>query len=212
MGKISENDKQRVKKDRELGLTLYQLVEKYGYSKSTVALIIRDCDHSNVPRACPTRKVVVPVAATERPTLSKGDIGEAARQMICAKLMLNGVKVFRPVSEDTPIDLLTLRKDGAIQRCQCKYIYPEKTGNHRMSLCSIRKNNPRGAAKRHRYTLQEVDIFLGYCLDNDTVYVIPNAETGGRKDITLWVLRKSQGFNGHKEFNAQQWANRFDLL
>lgn len=129
-------------------------------------------DASKVKRASPTRKVVKEVQATPRPELSKADLGEAARQMITARLMLAGVTVFRPLTEDTPIDLLIM-SENKVFKCQCKYIWPSKNGSHRMSLASTRTNNPRKKSYTHLYTSEEVDFFLGYCLDNDSVYVIP---------------------------------------
>jgi hypothetical protein len=213
MNRISDDVREQIREDREQkGFTLSQLVDHYGGSKSTIALIIKGCDSSKVMRASSVRRVVVGVKAKARPDLSKTDLGEAARQMICARLMLNGVKVFRPMTEDTPTDLLVLKGDGTVAKCQCKYAFPVNSGCHVLPLCSVRKNGHNTKAVKHRYTQDEVDFFLGYCQDNDAVYVIPFQIAGSRLSLRLWVLRSRQGSNGDKGFNENEWRGRFELL
>jgi hypothetical protein len=173
-------------------------------------LIIQGCDSSRVVRASPTRTVVKDVSPKDRPQLSKVNLGEAARQMICGRLMLNGVNVFRPLAEDTTIDLLVLRKDGGVLKCQCKYIYPAKSGKHVMSLYASRGNHSRMVVK-HRYQKEEVDVFIGYAGENDGVYIIPNADTKGVKTLGFWIMRKNQGTNGGG-IDTAVYLNRFDLL
>ena len=80
-----------------------------------------------------------------------------------------------------------------------------------MSLFSVRKNGPADKAVKHRYTLKEVDCFLGYCFDNDGVYVIPNAATEGVQQLAFWVLRRSCGSCG-KGLDTVQFLNNFDYL
>jgi hypothetical protein len=128
--------------------------------------------------------------------------------MICARLMMNGVKVFRPMTEDTPIDLLVLRNSKVI-KCQCKYLFPISSGAHCMNLYTVRKNGPGSKAVKHKYTEDEVDMFLGYCLDNDAVYVIPFEACSGRSQLNLWIQRQPRQA---VEFDAERWKNRFSLL
>ena len=202
-----------IRKDREeCGMTLYELVAKYGLAKSTVFLIIRNMNASKVRRAAPSRRVVLDVEPMKRPNLSKTDIGEASRQMICARLMLNEVKVFRPMTEDTPTDLLVLKRDGAVAKCQCKYAWPASQGNHVLNLFATRKNGPRSVAVEHRYTKDEVDFFLGYCLDNDMVYVIPFDACNGKRQLAMWILRDPTGNNGTASFDCKRYAGAYDLL
>ena len=68
------------------------------------------------------RKTVDPAIRGARPDLSKANLGAAAQQMICARMMMAGVQLFRPMIEDTPIDLLVLTSTGTALKCQCKYI------------------------------------------------------------------------------------------
>jgi len=202
----------QIQKAREEGgLTLSQLESRFpGVSRSTIYKHIKGCDASKVQRASPTRRVVTNPSPVERPPLSKSNIGEAARQIISARLMLNGLDVYRPLSEDTPIDLLVL-VDGSALKCQCKYIYPTPNGSHTMLFRSVRKNGPNRQAVSHRYTHLEVDFFLGYCLDNDSVYVFPYEAAGGRLSTPLWILRKPCGTNG-KSLNTEPYLNAFHLI
>jgi hypothetical protein len=209
MKRIPEATRTQMRADRESGMTLTELVKKYERSKSTVFLTVRGCDTSKV--AWTVRRKTEDVLPKLRPSLSKTDIGEAARQMICARLMLNGVTVFRPMTEDTPIDLLVMKNDGGVLRCQCKYIFPIGDGKHVMSLFAVRKNGPKDKAVKHRYSLEEVNFFLGYCFDNDGVYVIPNTETKGVNQLAFWVLRDSAGSCGHG-LDTKRFLNAFDLL
>jgi hypothetical protein len=153
----------------------------------------------------------------ERPNLSKSDLGEASRQMTCARLLLAGVKVFRPMGEDTPIDLLVLTESGKVLRCQCKCLYPETkagkaTGAHLMNLYSIRKNGPASKAVKHKYTSEEVDFFLGYCLSNDGVYVIPYSVAANRSHLIFWIDRDPGHFNGTSSFDHKSWLNAYQYL
>lgn len=146
-----------------------------------------------------------------RPNLSKADLGEATRQMICARLMLNSVKVFRPMTEDTPIDLLVLAGNRVL-KCQCKYIFPDARGAHTMNLYSVRKNGPGSKAVKHKYTVDEVDFFLGYCMANDGVYVYPFAACGGRSTLTIRIGDPAKGRNQHDGIDHSAYLNAFSLL
>lgn len=203
----------RVSREVE-GLSLDEIKTKHGISRSTAASAIRGMDSSLVIRASPSRKVVPRTSVTPRPNLSKGDLGEAARQMILARLLFANIKVFRPITEDTPIDLLILRSDGVALKCQCKYAYPRGDGAHKMLTSSVRKSGPNSKAVVHRYTKNEVDFFLGYVLDNDSVYVIPFEElpTEKTKSVAIWVTRSPVGVNGGVSFGSEKFRNAFHLL
>jgi hypothetical protein len=149
----------------------------------------------------------------ERPELSKADLGEAARQMIAARLMLAGLSVFRPLGEDTPVDLLVLRPDGSALKCQCKAMFVARSGVHVMSLCTIRKWGPNGQVVKHRYAREEVDFFLGYAVETDSVYVFPFGATERFKEsLFIWILREPMNRNGSPRFDATSYKNAFDLL
>ncbi len=128
--------------------------------------------------------------------------------------MLAGVRVFRPLSEDTPIDLLVLTGDKRVLKCQCKYLY-EKLGRHChcMNLYSVRKNGPGDKAVKHVYRADEVDFFLGYCVEDDGVYVIPYAAAEGRSELFFWITRRPKGIqNQGRVFDCSAWRAAYQLL
>lgn len=208
---IPESVRLQIRTDREAGMGLDALVVKYKYPRSTTYYNIRDCNSSKVERNVRGKRVVGNVIPKDRPSLSKTDLGEAARQMICARLMLNGVKVFRPMTEDTPTDLLVLQKSGSVLKCQCKYVFPDKRGAHVLKCCSAGRGEERNHRK-HVYTEDEVDYLLGYCLDDDAVYVVPLNVTHGQSQVSLWILRRVCGGNGIKSFDGETYKNAYDLL
>ena len=116
------------------------------------------------------------------------------------------------MTEDTPIDLLVLHRGGSVSKCQCKYMFPTANGSHMLPLCAIRKNGAGSKAVKHVYTAEEVDYFLGYCHDNDTVYVIPFAECRGRSSLKLWVSRQRAGTNGEPAYPIERWVSNFAAL
>lgn len=197
-----------MRSDRESGMTLTQLMGKYGRSRSTVSYAVRGCDTSMVMKAAPGKRIVPSVESKERPGLSTTDLGEAARQMICARMMIEGIKVFRPMTEDTPVDLLVLRKDGSIAKCQCKYLFPSVRGCHMLKCSSSGRGEERGTG-RHIYTEKEIDFFLGYCWDNDDVYVVPRSFTAGRQECALWILRGPLGRGNRESVDGEKFRRAF---
>src|SRR6185503_5013244 len=141
-------------------------------TRSTAYKAIAGMDDSRVQKASPSRRVA-PIVRSSRPPLSKTNLGEAARQLIAARLMLAGLSVFQPLGEDTPVDLLVLRRDGVALKCQCKCMFLTRSDAHAMSLCAVRKWGPNAKVVKHRYRSDEVDFFLGYAVENDAVYVLP---------------------------------------
>ena len=148
-----------------------------------------------------------------RPALSKSNLGEAARQIIAARMMLAGLSVFRPLSEDTAVDLLVLRPDGVALKCQCKIMYLARRDVHAMNLFTVRKWGPNAQAIKHRYGADEVDFFLGYVAETDAVFVFPFDVTRRFKTtLYAWILRQPTNHNGTPPFDAAPFKNAFDLL
>lgn len=203
-----------IRVDREdHGLTLTEIAMKYELSSSTVQKAISEMDSSKVQKASPSRRVLPPTERPSRPSLSKGNLGEAGRQMIAARLMLAGLHVFRPLMEDTPVDLLVLRMDGQALKCQCKCFYVTQAGKHVMNLTSTRKWGPNSKAVKHRYTRDEVDFFLGYAIDTDVVYVFPFEAVSNLKDsVGIWLLREPVGKNNFEFLDPTPFANAFHLM
>lgn len=213
--KLTHEVMAQIQEDREVnGMTITEIAAKYSFSKGTAYAAIRDMDSSNVMRAAPSRPVVSKVERHHsRPPLSKTNLGEASRQIIAARLMFAGLHVFRPLTEDTPVDILVLRRDGTPIKCQCKCFFVEDSGRHVMSLVSIRKWGPSSKVVVHRYTREEVDFFLGYLIDNDSVYVIPfDAVSHLKRSVGTWVTREPVGQNKTKTVEMEQFKNAFHLM
>lgn len=139
--------------------------------------------------------------------------GCAARQVIAGRMLLAGLDVFQPIGEDTPVDLLVLRPDGVALKCQCKAMFVIDSGVHVMPFYSIRKWGPNAKAVQHRYTRDEVDFFLGYAVEVDTVFVLPFDATAHFKSLmTVWLLREPAGNNGKSRFDVAPYRNAFHLL
>jgi hypothetical protein len=203
-----------IRVDREeRGMTLTTIMERHGLSRGTAYKAIEHMDDSKVQRASPTRRVVQPVERPPRPPISKADLGEVGRQIISGKLLQAGLDVFQPLGEDTPIDLLVLRTDGAALKCQCKTMFLHRSGVHQMPLCTVRKWGPNSQAVAHRYTRSEVDFFLGYVVESGAAYVFPfDAVARFKHRLNIWILRQPMNRNGMPRFDATPYENAFHLL
>jgi hypothetical protein len=212
--KLTPKLREAIRVDREEhGFTLSMIMEKHGLRRTTAYRSIEGLDASKVKRASPNRRVVEPVERPPRPPISKANLGEAARQIIAGRLLLAGLDVFQPIGEDTPVDLLVLRSDGVALKCQCKTMFVAPSGVHVMPLCTIRKWGPNAKAVPHRYTRAEVDFFLGYAVEIDTVFVFPFDDTARFKSqLTVWLLRAPANNNQHQRFDATPYKNAFNLL
>jgi len=212
--KLTPKVREAIRVDREEhGFTLTKIMERYGLARSTAYNAIAGLDASKVQRASPSRRVVQPLDVPPRPPISKANLGEAARQLIAGRMLIAGLDVFQPIGEDTVIDLLVLRPDGGALKCQCKTMFVAKSGVHMMPLYTVRKWGPNAKAVQHRYTRDEVDFFLGYAVEVDTVFVFPFEATARFKSsMTMWLLRQPAGNNGKQPFDAAPYKNAFDLL
>ena len=133
--KLTPRVLEAIRVDREEhGFTLSRIMERHGLPRTTAYNAIAGLDDSKVRRASPSRRVVPPFERPRRPPLSKANLGEAARQVIAGRLMLEGLDVFQPFGEDTPVDLLVLRPDGVALKCQCKTMFIAESGVHKMPL------------------------------------------------------------------------------
>ena len=203
-----------IRVDREEhGFTITKIMERHGLPRATAYSAIADMDASKVTRASPNRRVVQPLDVPPRPPVSKANLGEAARQVIAGRMLLAGLDVFQPIGEDTPVDLLVLRADGVALKCQCKAMFVSERGVHVMPFVTVRKWGPNAKAIPHRYTREEVDFFLGYAVEVDTVFVLPFEATAHFKSrMTVWLLRQPMGNNGKQPFDVTPYANAFHLL
>ncbi len=112
-----------------------------------------------------------------KPTLTSHpvDVGHRAEAAILAELVKRGYRVLVPFGVNQRYDLV-LDCDGRFLRAQCK------TGRLREGViqCSTQsiQSNTRGT--RWRSYTGEIDLFIVYCPQNDSVYVIPADEVPSR--------------------------------
>lgn len=212
--KLTPEVREAIRVDREQhGFTITKIMEKHGLPRTTAYAAIEGLDASKVQRASPKRRVVQPLERPPRPPISKANLGEAARQLIAGRMLLAGLDVFQPIGEDTTTDLLVLRPDGVALKCQCKAMFVSKSGVHVMPLCTVRKWGPNAKVVAHRYTRDEVDFFLGYAVEVDTVFVLPFDATAHFKGkMTMWLLREPANNNGTARFDVAPYRNAFHLL
>lgn len=174
-----------IRVDREEhGLTLGAIMDRHKLGRGTAYKAIAGLDHSKVRKASPS-----------------------------ARMMVSGLRVFRPLAADTSVDLLVLRSDGRALKCQCKCMYLARNGVHAMNLFTVRKWGPNASAVKHRYGEDEVDFFLGYAFETDSVYVFPfDATRQYKTTLYLWLLRQPTNHNGTERFNAEPYKNAFHLM
>jgi hypothetical protein len=140
--------------------------------------------------------------ALPRPTLTSHpvDVGHRAEAAILAELVKRGYRVLLPFGVNQRYDLV-LDCDGRFLRAQCK------TGRLREGViqCSTQsiQSNTRGT--RWRSYTGEVDLFIVYCPQNDSVYVIPADEVPS----TGMHLRVSPPRN--QQDKRVRWANEYKL-
>ncbi len=103
------------------------------------------------------------------------DVGHRAEAAILAELVKRGYRVLLPFGVNQRYDLV-LDCNGQFLRAQCK------TGRLRDDViqCSTQsiQSNTRGS--RWRSYDGEIDLFIVYCPQNDSVYVIPADEVPNR--------------------------------
>jgi hypothetical protein len=211
--RLTEAVRESIRVDREEnGLALGAIMQRYGLSRSTAYAAIAGLDDSKVVRASPAPRLAA-IVRPPRPPLSKANLGEAARQVMAARMMMAGLTVFAPIGEDTPVDLLVLRSDGAALKCQCKCMFVDANGAHIMPLCAIRKWGPNAKAVPHRYRADEVDFFLGYAHETDSTFVLPyEAMRRYKTRVSMWLLRQPVGRNGTPPFDPRPYKDAFHLL
>jgi len=140
--------------------------------------------------------------ALPKPTLTSHpvDVGHRAEAAILAGLVKRGYRVLLPFGVNQRYDLV-LDCDGRFLRAQCK------TGRLREGViqCSTQsiQSNTRGT--RWRSYTGEIDLFIIYCPQNDSVYVIPADEVPSRG----MHLRVSPPRN--QQDKRVRWANDYKL-
>ena len=82
-----------------------------------------------------------------------------------------------------------------------------------MSLTATRKWGPNAKATTHRYTKEEVDFFIGYVVETETIYVIPfEAVAHLKSTLSAWFLRSPANKNGCDPIDVQPFKEAYHLM
>lgn len=131
-------------------------------------------------------------------TMQKGDIAET---QAVAELVKQGYTVSIPVSGHCPYDLV-LDKDGELWRVQVKHAMLRENG-HKLR-CSLKRSNPNANGTNDSYyTENEVDVYLIYCPEKDTLYWV---DFDDAPDANI-VLR----FESSIDHPGIRWAEEYEL-
>ncbi|HXR32002.1 MAG TPA: group I intron-associated PD-(D/E)XK endonuclease [Solirubrobacterales bacterium] len=103
------------------------------------------------------------------------DVGHRAEAAILSELVKRGYRVLLPFGVNQRYDLV-LDCEGRFLKAQCK------TGRLREGViqCSTQSIQSNTRSTRWRSYTGEVDLFIVYCPQNDSVYVIPADEVPSR--------------------------------
>ena len=140
-------------------------------------------------------------------TKTKGNIAET---FVLANLIKEGFAVSIPYGENSRYDLIIDTKKG-LKRIQVKYISKRKDrGSYVLPLRSIRANKNKN--RIIHYTSDQVDFMVGYCLDNNSCYIIPMDKIKMKSEIHLWIDKKPTGKNQFETFDSESHKNNWNLL
>jgi len=140
-------------------------------------------------------------------TKTKGNIAET---FVLANLIKEGFTVSIPYGENSRYDLIIETKNG-LKKIQIKYISKRKDrGYYVLPLKSVRANKNRN--RIIPYTSDQVDFMIGYCIDNNSCYIVPMYKLNIKNEIHIWIGKKPTGKNQFKPTNTEQYKNNWDLL
>jgi hypothetical protein len=133
-------------------------------------------------------------------TSLKGAIAETAILHAATKL---GIVVYRPAVEHARADMIFDTGDRLL-RVQCKWARMlDQVVEIRARTC---RRGPNGSYVRGTYSADEVDAIAGYCMGNDTCYLVPMSLFESR--VALY-LRLSAARNNQRRL--VHWAAEYRL-
>jgi len=104
-------------------------------------------------------------------------IGEFGELKIALRLIEIGCSISIPFGNNQRYDMIADYK-GKLFKVQCKTTSIDKRGRITPKLTSTTMMPKPGCKVEYvnkKYSVEEVDIFCVYCLDNDKVYIIPSS-------------------------------------
>jgi Holliday junction resolvase-like predicted endonuclease len=146
--------------------------------------------------------VVDMTRALPKPTLTSHpvDVGHRAEAAVLAELVKRGYRVLLPFGVNQRYDMV-LDCGGRFLRAQCK------TGRLREGViqCSTQSIQSNRRGTRWRSYTGEIDLFVVYCPQNDSVYVVPADEVPDRAmHLRLDAPRNRQD-------KRVRWAKDYEL-
>ena len=114
--------------------------------------------------------------------------GEISEHICKAELVKRGVTVLEPSVENVRYDFVA-EEDGEFYRLQCKTA-SKRDDKIRFEVRSSQHNNTGGKRKDYK---GEIDFFIIYSPDEDSVYLVPIEETGkSAKTLRLEPTKNNQ--------------------
>jgi len=118
-------------------------------------------------------------------TKDKGDLGVV---MVISDLVRHGVRVFLPISEHQPSDLIALDVSGRVARVQVKY--RSLKGNGCLDIHFRSAYSDSNGYHEKPVDRSQFDCYAIYCPENDKVYYLRNDDIPARNvsGVMLRVL------------------------
>ena len=130
-------------------------------------------------------------------TTSQGDITET---QVAAALVLQGMRVMRPLSSATRYDLLIDHDDGHFTRVQCK------TGVLRHGCVVFRLYSISGHATPPKHYAGQADAFGVYCPQTRRSYLVPVAAIADCRFLATLRVEPSKNGQRLRTRSAEEFA------
>jgi hypothetical protein len=135
-------------------------------------------------------------------TLTTNQKGGIAENAVTAEALVNGIMVYRPMSEGGRYDMI-FDIQGRLMRVQCKWA--TRDGD----VVTVRPYSSRRTADgmlNRRYTADEIDAVAAYCHDLGRSYLLPASLVCGRRAVHLRLAPSRN--NQERRIN---WAKDYEL-
>jgi hypothetical protein len=127
-------------------------------------------------------------AVASHHTKDKGDLGVVA---VIHDMVEHDIRVFLPMSEHQPIDLIAMNRRGDTSRVQVKHRKMLQTGVIEIQFRSTWSDS-HGSHQRAT-DFGQFDCYAVYCPDNGKVYYIRNDEISNKSSLKLRILPPKNG-------------------
>lgn len=139
-------------------------------------------------------------------TVSIGDIGEAVAQM---KFIKNGCVVSKPLTNNARYDFI-VEISNKLYRVQVKTTDTVKDG--KMEFATKTTNYSKGSWKSNAYSINEVDLFFFYCVENEWCGLYPITENMKQLTTLRISAPKNNQVKGITFASDYEFEKQFKLL